>query len=84
MALGAGVNTDAWTCGAVGDQFLGGIEHWGPGVLLPAAVGLLLVLRARTPRTSLDWGLFFLSIPLVIYAAITWVMQTCVIDGPAP
>lgn len=77
MAIGAGLNTQAWECGAVGDQFLGGIEHWGPGVVLPTLVGVVLLLRARKPVGSLDLGLVILSLPLDVYAGITWVASMC-------
>lgn len=80
MALGAALNTQAWECGAVGDQFLGGIEYWGPGVVLPAVVAVVLLWRARKPVAGLDIGLFIVSLPLDIYAGITWFASMCAID----
>ena len=80
MALGAALNTQAWECGAAGDQFLGGIEHWGPGVVLPALVGVALVFRARKRVVGADVGLFIVSLPLDVYAGITWVASMCAID----
>ncbi|HEV2123365.1 MAG TPA: hypothetical protein VGW38_11405 [Chloroflexota bacterium] len=77
MAVGAGLNTQAWECGAVGDQFLGGIEHWGPGVVLPAVVGAVLLSRARRPVGGSDIGLVLVWLPLGVYAGITWVASIC-------
>ena len=69
LALGAALNTQAWECHAA--------EYWFPGVVLPAAVGAALLLRARNRTTSLDIGLLVLSLPLDIYAVITWAASIC-------
>lgn len=76
MAIGAGLNTQAWEC-AISDQLFDQVEHWGPGVALPAVVGAALVLRARKPIAGTDIALFVVSLPLDVYAGITWVASVC-------
>ena len=72
LAVGAAFNTQAWECRAA--------EFWLPGIVIPAAVGAALVLRARSRVSGLDIGLLVLSVPLDIYAGITWVASICAID----
>jgi hypothetical protein len=76
VAIGAALNTQAWEC-TVSDQLLDGVEHWGPGVVLPAVVGAALLLRARRPIVGSDIALFVVSLPLDVYAGITWVASMC-------
>lgn len=72
LAVGAAFNTLAWECRAA--------EFWLPGVVLPAAVGVALLLRARKRVAGVDIGLLVLSVPIDIYAGITWVASICAID----
>lgn len=69
MAFGAAFNTQAWECHAP--------EYWFPGVVLPAAVGAVLLLRTRNQTAGLDIGLLTFSVPLDIYAVITWAASIC-------